>query len=74
MRVKLRPLRLADAATAARWVADEEFRLANGWRPGLTHRQLQAWLRETIHGRQTDLLRLGIQVEGELVGYVDLAT
>lgn len=44
-----------------------------GWRRGLTAAEIKDWLSNSVDGGQPDLLRLGIEAEQQLVGYVDLA-
>ncbi|KQR41131.1 GNAT family N-acetyltransferase [Deinococcus sp. Leaf326] len=69
----LRPLRSGDEVTAARWGQNRDFCLANGWTPGLSERVLcRHWL-GVMAGVGPGFLRLGIEEEGRLIGYTDLA-
>lgn len=70
--VTLRPLRPGDEEAAVRWAADPEFCLAAGWTPGLAPRLVRAHWRPIVAGPGPDFLRLGVEVGGRLVGYVDL--
>lgn len=71
--VSLRSLRPGDEEAAVRWAADPEFCLATGWTVGLAPRKVREhWVR-IIAGAGSDFLRLGVEVDGRLVGYVDLA-
>lgn len=71
--VTLRPLRPGDEEAAVRWAADPGFCLAAGWTPGLSPRLVREHWRPIIAGLGPDFLRLGVEVGGRLVGYVDLA-
>lgn len=71
--LRLRPLNLDDLPATLRWAADPEFCAATGWRSGLTSRQLHAWLAPIIERPEPDFLRLGAELDGRLIGYVDLA-
>ncbi|MFB9992190.1 GNAT family N-acetyltransferase [Deinococcus oregonensis] len=73
MAVTLRPLRPGDEQAAVRWAADPEFCLAAGWTPHLAPRVVQTHWKRLIAGAGPDFLRLGIEENGALVGYVDLA-
>ncbi|THF69645.1 GNAT family N-acetyltransferase [Deinococcus sp. Arct2-2] len=73
MAVTLRPLRAGDEQAAVRWAADSEFCLAAGWTPHLAPRVVQTHWKRLIAGAGPDFLRLGIEENAELVGYVDLA-
>ena len=69
----LRPLRPGDEQTAVRWAADAGFCRAAGWTPGLAPRLVRAHWGRLIAGSGPDFLRLGVELGGRLVGYVDLA-
>ncbi|UQN06166.1 GNAT family N-acetyltransferase [Deinococcus sp. QL22] len=73
MAVTLRPLRPGDEQVAVRWAADPEFCLAAGWTPRLAPRLINRHWQLLIAGTGPDFLRLGIEENGQLVGYVDLA-
>lgn len=72
-RVSLRPLRPGDEEAAMRWAADPEFCLATGWTAGLAPRKVREHWSRVISGLGPDFLRLGAELDGRLVGYVDLA-
>ncbi|WP_245872875.1 GNAT family N-acetyltransferase [Deinococcus planocerae] len=71
--VSLRPLRPGDEEAAVRWAADPEFCRAAGWTPGLAPRLVREHWRPIVAGAWPDFLRLGVELGGRLVGYVDLA-
>ncbi|GAA5150491.1 GNAT family protein [Nocardioides marinquilinus] len=70
--VRLRPLRAADAVTIAGWAADPEFRRAADWGSERTVADLEQFHARLIAEPPASLLRLGVEHEGVLVGYVDL--
>jgi RimJ/RimL family protein N-acetyltransferase len=71
--VRLRPLQPSDAGVVFSWTEDVEFCSANGWRAGLTGPQIEVWLADSVGGGRSTLLRLGVESDRTLVGYVDLA-
>lgn len=56
-----------------RWAADPEFCRAAGWTVGLAPRKVREHWRRVAASVGPDFLRLGLEVDGQLVGYVDLA-
>lgn len=56
-----------------RWAADPEFCRAAGWTVGLAPRKVREHWRRIIAGAGPDFLRRGVEAEGRLAGYVDLA-
>jgi RimJ/RimL family protein N-acetyltransferase len=71
-RISLRGLVLSDAATMAQWAADPEFCRAAGWSTDLEPRAHLEFQRKIVLDPPADLLRLGVEFSGGLVGYVDL--
>lgn len=70
--VGLRPLTLSDIARVLEWSKDEEFCLANGWPVGLPQERLEDWFLRLLNNPPVDLIRQGILVGGNLVGFADL--
>ena len=71
--VSLRQLSVADAPVLASWAADDEFCEAAEWSRGLTVDQHETrWRSRLSDGFGPGLLRLGAELDGGLVGYVDL--
>ena len=68
-----RPLRPGDEEAAVRWAADEEFCRAADWTVGLAPDKVREHWAKIIASTASDFLRLGVELHGELVGYVDLA-
>lgn len=73
MNIKLRPITPADFGTIERWSRDEEFCLATGWTLNLTQMQIERSWHRILGEIGEDFLRLGIEVDGALVGYADFA-
>ncbi|MFD2609001.1 GNAT family N-acetyltransferase [Deinococcus taklimakanensis] len=71
--VCLRPLRPGDEHAAVRWAANPLFCRAADWAQGLSPRVVQRHWLGLIHAHQPDFLRLGVEWQGRMVGYVDLA-
>ncbi|SMB91599.1 GNAT family N-acetyltransferase [Deinococcus hopiensis] len=70
--ISLRPLRPGDEDAAVRWAADAEFCLASGWTPGLAPRVVRQHWARIIAGGEAGFVRLGVELEGRLIGYTDL--
>ena len=73
MTVTLRPLRAGDEEVAVRWAADPVFCRAASWTPGLAPRVVRRHWQAIIAGGDPTFLRLGAELDGRLVGFVDLA-
>lgn len=71
--LRLRPLHPDDLTAVLRWAADAEFCRANGWRVGLSEGDLTRWLAPILAGQEPHFLRLGVELAGQLIGFVDLA-
>lgn len=68
----MRALTTEDAPTCASWAADPEFRAAAEWNPDRSTAELTRWWQGLIASPPPELIRLGAESEGALVGYVDL--
>ena len=73
MPVRLRPVTRADFARVVRWSQDREFCLACDWTPDLTREEVEAWWSRVLAGSGAEFVRLGIEWDGVMVGYADLA-
>lgn len=72
-KVRLRPMTDADSDAVVRWSQDREFCLANDWTLDLPPEKVRAWLEGILAELPERFLRLGIELDGRLVGYADLA-
>lgn len=70
--VALIALHFDDADTIAAWGDDPDFRRAAGWSNESRRDDRSSRLRHLIETPPPDLLRLGVEHDGVLVGYVDL--
>lgn len=68
----MRPLINDDAVIIAGCGADEAFCRAAGWTVGLSHEAHVRFQERLIGHPPPDLVRLAVQADGELVGYLDL--
>ena len=71
--VKLRPLQLEDLNTVILWAKDSEFCLANEWSLELSQERLMTHWTGIITESSDKLIRKGITLNGQLIGYADLA-
>ena len=73
MGILLRPLTPADLGALHEWSQDEAFCRAAGWTPGLSREAVSAFWERLLSAPDSDFLRLGVESDGQLVGYADLA-
>ncbi|MFD1032518.1 GNAT family N-acetyltransferase [Metaplanococcus flavidus] len=71
--IKLRPLSLNDYETVLQWSKDDSFCSANGWELNRSPEELYGWWLHCINNTAEDFIRMGIEFNGKLVGYADLA-
>lgn len=71
--VKIRPLTIKDFYYVLRWSKDNTFCSANDWDEDRDEQELYEWWRYCVNNVSEDFIRLGIEVEDTLVGYIDLA-
>ncbi len=71
--VTLRYLEFDDIDTLYRWENDIELAIWAGWTPPLSRAAFRHKYEQRITEPEKDLVMLGIEFEGQLVGYVQLA-
>lgn len=71
--MKIRPITMGDFPHVLQWSRDELFCSANGWEQNRELEELRLWWERLVNGVSEDFIRLGVEWEGRLVGYVDLA-
>ena len=71
--VTLRPLEFDDIDTLYGWETDVELAIWSGWIPQLSRAAFRHKYEQRITEPEKDLVMLGIEYEGQLVGYVQLA-
>jgi len=72
-RIRLRPLTIDDFHNVLNWSRDSVFCAANGWESNRSEDEIFRWWLSCVNNTAKDFLRLGIEFEDRLVGYVDLA-
>jgi RimJ/RimL family protein N-acetyltransferase len=70
--IRLRPLAVDDAAVLASWSRNDEFCRAADWSVGLPTSEHETFHRRIVEQPPDDLIRLGLEWQARLVGYVDL--
>lgn len=71
--IKIRNLREDDYGTVVKWSRDDTFCEANGWEKNRNEKEVYRWWLNCVNLESKDLVRMGILLENNLVGYVDLA-
>ncbi|MFJ7973970.1 GNAT family N-acetyltransferase [Psychrobacillus sp. NPDC096389] len=71
--IKIRPLSMDDYKIVLNWSKDDIFCTANGWEKNRSEEELYSWWLHCINNILEDFIRMGIEMEGNLIGYADLA-
>lgn len=71
--IQLRPLFLSDFSEVLTWSRDNRFCEANEWPLNRDQQELEAWWKKCVHNTSDTFIRLGIEFEHRLIGYVDFA-
>ena len=71
--LQIRPLTMDDYEAVLKWSKDDSFCLANGWELNRSPEELYRWWLLCVNNATADFIRMGMELEGELVGYADLA-
>ena len=69
----LRPITLEDYESVLRWSKDDVFCTANGWELNRDPRELLDWWKICVKSNSDSFVRMGIEFQQQLIGYVDLA-
>ncbi|MEH7886084.1 GNAT family N-acetyltransferase [Bacillus sp. JJ1609] len=72
--IKVRPLHIDDFSNVLKWSKDDIFCLANGWEKNRNTEELYQWWLHCINNQSEDFVRMGIEINKKIVGYVDLAS
>ncbi|MFD1204241.1 MULTISPECIES: GNAT family N-acetyltransferase [Sporosarcina] len=73
MEISLRPLQINDFDDVLKWSKDDGFCMANGWEKNRDRDELYQWWQKCVNNKAHNFIRLGIEFEGKLIGYADLA-
>lgn len=71
--IALRPLRIDDYEVVLNWSKDDIFCSANGWELNRNEEELYKWWIHCVNNQAEDFIRMGIEFNGKLIGYADLA-
>lgn len=71
--IALRPLRIDDYDSVLYWSKDELFCSANEWELNRNEEELYEWWLRCVNNEAADFIRMGIDLNGKLIGYADLA-
>lgn len=71
--ITIRPIKMEDYETILKWSKDEAFCLANEWELNRDQEELYHWWHRCVHNDAEDFIRMGIEYDGILIGYGDLA-
>ena len=71
--IKIRPISIADYEAVLKWSQNEIFCLANQWELNRDSNEVYAWWLKCVNNRSENFVRMGIEFEGKLIGYTDLA-
>ncbi|TFE01529.1 GNAT family N-acetyltransferase [Jeotgalibacillus salarius] len=73
-KLTLRDLSLNDVEAVLEWSRDLTFCQANGWPIERNPEELRHWWISNVNQPPENFVRLGIVLDGELIGYADLAS
>ncbi len=71
--IALRPLSVSDYETVLNWSKDDLFCSANDWEKNRNEEELYKWWLHCVNSEADDFIRMGIEFNGKLIGYADLA-
>lgn len=71
--IKIRPIAEEDFNTVLGWRQDEDFCKANDWESN-RREELWEWWLNCVNNTSEDFLRLGIECNEKLIGYIDLSS
>ncbi|MCU9614658.1 GNAT family N-acetyltransferase [Caldibacillus lycopersici] len=73
-KLKVRALTEGDYIVFFHWSKDDVFCSANGWETNRSQKELYKWFINNCVNQVTDnFIRMGIDLDGKLIGYADLA-
>lgn len=71
--IKIRAITIDDFETVLNWSKDHTFCSANSWESDRSPDALYRWWYHFVHNIAEDFIRMGIECDGRLIGYADLA-
>ncbi|MDZ5710707.1 GNAT family N-acetyltransferase [Jeotgalibacillus haloalkalitolerans] len=74
LNMKLRSITESDIHSVMEWSRDSTFCQANGWPSDRSPEEVQRWWSNCVNHPPEGLIRMGIIINEELIGYADLAS
>lgn len=71
--IRIRKITVDDYFMVYQWSKDDMFCDANGWEKNRNPEELQRWWLQCVNSTADDFIRMGIEYNGTLIGYADLA-
>lgn len=71
--IRIRPITIDDFNFVLDWSKDERFCMANDWELNRNEEELSKWWLHCVNYDANDFIRLGIEYDGKIIGYADLA-
>ncbi|MEW9108735.1 MAG: GNAT family N-acetyltransferase [Cytobacillus gottheilii] len=71
--IKIRPITMNDYKYVLNWSTDKTFCHANGWKIDRKPEELYDWWFNQLYYSSREFVRLGIEQDGKLIGYGDMA-
>ncbi|MGN7356178.1 GNAT family N-acetyltransferase [Paenibacillus sp. SAFN-054] len=71
--IRIRKIIADDYLMVYQWSKDDLFCDANGWEKNRKPDELQRWWLQCVNNTADDFIRMGIEYNGNLIGYADLA-
>jgi len=71
--INIRPITLDDFENVLAWSKDDTFCEANGWEINRSSEELYKWWHNCVNHPAEDFIRMGITLNGKIIGYADMA-
>ncbi|TWT13176.1 GNAT family N-acetyltransferase [Planomicrobium sp. CPCC 101079] len=72
--IQIRSIAINDFEAVLKWSKDDSFCFANGWEINRKPEDLYRWWLLCVNNVANDFIRMGIEYNGKLVGYADMAS
>lgn len=71
--IKIRDITIDDYNFVLNWSKDHNFCMSNGWEKNSNEEELYKWWDHCVNNVSKDFIRFGVEFNGKLIGYADLA-
>lgn len=71
--IKIRSISISDYEAVLKWSQNEIFCLANQWELNRDSNEVYSWWLKCVNNTSKNFIRMGIEFDGKLIGYTDLA-